>query len=114
METHWRYISDEADLTREILDQLVKGVYLSDFDFKQETTESGFFPPNRTEPNFKNVSTEPNRTEFEHRTEFRHRTEPNRIFPWDWATNNSRFFLYQSWLQDFYIRMSVEVSLGEA
>eukprot|EP00116_Pleurobrachia_bachei_P006890 sb/3467152/ len=33
-------------------------------DREMETTEPGFFPPNRTEPNLKNLFTEPNRTEF--------------------------------------------------
>eukprot|EP00116_Pleurobrachia_bachei_P013210 sb/3473472/ len=35
------------------------------------------FPPNRTEPNLKNVFTEPNRTEFR----LPNRTEPCQIFP---------------------------------
>ena len=39
----------------------------------QETTEPGFFPPNRTEPNLKNLFTEPNRTEFR----LPNRTEPH-------------------------------------
>ena len=43
----------------------------------QETTEPGIFPPNRTEPNLKNLFTEPNRTEFR----LPNRTEPHQIFP---------------------------------